>query len=87
MGVPDSLKFMNHWPRESGHPCDVTGLESDSCCSVRYIISYVHGLYLPFRVIWVHVSVAAICIAAICVAAICAAAQLIFFFGRTRLAV
>ena len=39
------------------------------------------------KLMWRHRGNDIVSVAAICVAAICAAAQLIFFFGRTRLAV
>ena len=39
------------------------------------------------KLMWRHLGNDVVSVAAICVTAICAAAQLIFLFGRTRLAV
>ena len=50
-------------------------------------IQHTRGHEMLFKLMWRHQGNDIVSVAAICVAAICAAAQLIFLFGRTRLAV
>ena len=58
------------------------------CCCPGYDVKLIRCCpQYNVKLMWRHRGNDIVSVAAICVAAICAAAQLIFLFGRTRIAV
>ena len=74
---PKGLYFLHNQVLKSTLPGLGMTLNSSVGCCPQYDV----------KLMWRHQGNDTVSVAAICVAAICAAAQLIFLFGRTRLAV